>query len=186
MDNQPDNANAVVRPPIMLLSAFLLGLLADWLYPLKFVPAAVPNVLLGSFIFIDGLALVVWAITTIRAAGTHVQTSQPTTAIVAEGPYRFSRNPIYLGMFLGLIGLAIAFNTIWILGRCSRSMRSSGIAAIRRKFAAGSDAGLLRPLQPELLHQPAPLLLLGAAIGAQALHAKACRTGSSRSSRFSA
>ena len=115
MDNQPDNANAVVRPPIMLLLAFLLGLLADWLYPLKFLPAAVPNVLLGSFIFIDGLALVVWAITTIRAAGTHVQTTQPTTAIVAEGPYRFSRNPIYLGMFLGLIGLAIAFNTIWIL-----------------------------------------------------------------------
>ena len=115
MDNQPDNANAVVRPPIMLLLAFLLGLLADWLYPLKFVPAAVPNVLLGSFIFIDGFALVVWAITTIRAAGTHVQTTQPTTAIVAEGPYRFSRNPIYLGMFLGLIGLAIAFNTIWIL-----------------------------------------------------------------------
>ncbi len=115
MADQPDKANAIVRPPIALLLAFLAGLLADWLVPLKLLPASVPNVLLGSFIFIDGFALVVWAITTIRAAGTHVQTTQPTTAIVAEGPYRFSRNPIYLGMFLGLIGLAIAFNTIWIL-----------------------------------------------------------------------
>jgi protein-S-isoprenylcysteine O-methyltransferase Ste14 len=115
MAGQPDKANAIVRPPIALLLAFLAGLLADWLYPLKFVPASVPNVLLGGFIFVDGFALAVWAIVTIRRAGTAVETIKPTTAIVAEGPYRFSRNPIYLGMFLGLIGLAIAFNTVWIL-----------------------------------------------------------------------
>ena len=56
-----------------------------------------------------------WAITTIRRAGTRVETTQPTTTIVAEGPYRFSRNPIYLAMGLGLVGLAIGFNTVWIL-----------------------------------------------------------------------
>src|SRR5215208_388320 len=118
MADQPDKANVIVRPPIALLLAFLAGLLADWLYPLKLLPAllnsrhdtfapidsygfpvwadwSVPHVLLGSFIFVAGFALMVWAITTIRAAGTHVQTTQPTTAIVAEGPYRFSRNPIY-------------------------------------------------------------------------------------------
>ncbi len=115
MADQPDRANAIIRPPIALLLAFLAGLLADWLSPLKLLPASVPNVLLGGFIFVDGLALAVWGITTIRAAGTRVETTQPTTAIVADGPYRFSRNPIYLGMFLGLIGLAIAFNTGWIL-----------------------------------------------------------------------
>jgi len=115
MDNQPDNANAVVRPPLVLLLAFLLGLLADWLYPLKFVPAAVPNVLLGTFIFVDGLALFVWAIVTMRRAGTRVETVQPTTAIVAAGPYRFSRNPIYLAMMAGLAGLAIGFNNGWML-----------------------------------------------------------------------
>src|SRR5205823_4083927 len=115
MADEPDKANAIVRPPIALLLAFLAGLLADWLYPLKLLPVSMPHVLLGSFIFVDGLALAVWAITTIRAAGTHVETTQPTTAIVANGPYRFSRNPIYLGMFLGLIGLAIAFDNVWLL-----------------------------------------------------------------------
>ena len=42
-------------------------------------------------------------------AGSNVPTNMPTTAIVTDGPYRFTRNPIYLGMFLGLVGLAIAF-----------------------------------------------------------------------------
>ena len=39
----------------------------------------------------------------------------PTTAIVEAGPYRFTRNPIYLGMFLGLVGLAIGFDSLWLL-----------------------------------------------------------------------
>jgi protein-S-isoprenylcysteine O-methyltransferase Ste14 len=42
-------------------------------------------------------------------------TSLPTTTIVENGPYRLTRNPIYLGMVLGLIGLAIAFNSVWPL-----------------------------------------------------------------------
>ena len=115
MDDQPDNANAVVRPPIALLLAFLLGLFVNWIYPLKLAPAAVPNVLLGTFIFISGAALFVWAIMTMRRAGTHLETVRPTTTIVAEGPYRFSRNPIYLAMMIGLVGLAIGFNNGWIL-----------------------------------------------------------------------
>src|ERR1700752_327221 len=115
MEKQPDNANAVVRPPIALLLAFLLGLLAAWLHPLKVVPAAVPNGLLGAFIVVDGLALFVWAIMTMTQAGTRVETVQPSTAIVAAGPYRFSRNPIYLAMMVALVGLAIGFNNGWIL-----------------------------------------------------------------------
>ena len=39
------------------------------------------------------------------------------TTIVDTGPYRFTRNPIYLGMFFGLVGLAIAFDSLWLLVR---------------------------------------------------------------------
>ena len=42
-------------------------------------------------------------------------TNRPTIAIVESGPYRFTRNPIYLGMFAGLIGLGIAFDNPWLL-----------------------------------------------------------------------
>ena len=42
-------------------------------------------------------------------------TNRPTTTIVDGGPYRLTRNPIYLGMVTGLIGLAIALNSLWLL-----------------------------------------------------------------------
>jgi protein-S-isoprenylcysteine O-methyltransferase Ste14 len=57
----------------------------------------------------------IWAIVTFRTAGTDVETKKPTLAIVTHGPYGFTRNPIYLGMFLGQTGLAIGFDSLWIL-----------------------------------------------------------------------
>jgi protein-S-isoprenylcysteine O-methyltransferase Ste14 len=66
-------------------------------------------------VFVLALALVAWAIVTITRAGSNVPTHLPTTTIVDSGPHRFTRNPIYLGMFLGLVGLAIAFDNLWLL-----------------------------------------------------------------------
>ena len=116
MAHEPDRSNAIIRPPIALLIAFGVGLGLDWLYPLPFVPASIPRVLTGGAIFAAGLALAIWAIVTIRRAGTEVETTKPTTAIVSGGPFRFTRNPIYSGMLLGLAGLAVGFDTLWILG----------------------------------------------------------------------
>ena len=65
--------------------------------------------------FVLALVLAIWAIDTMTRAGTNVPTNRPTTAIVESGPYRFTRNPIYLGMFGGLIGLGIAFDNPWLL-----------------------------------------------------------------------
>ena len=65
--------------------------------------------------FALALALFAWAIVTMTRAGSNVPTSLPSTTIVDTGPYRFTRNPIYLGMMLGLIGLAVALNSLWLL-----------------------------------------------------------------------
>jgi protein-S-isoprenylcysteine O-methyltransferase Ste14 len=111
-----DSSNAIIHPPIAWALSFFVGLGLDWLYPAPFVPSAVPHVWVGAAVFALAFALAVWAITTFRRAGTRVETHKPTTAIVMSGPYRFTRNPIYLGMFLGQIGLAIGFNSLWILG----------------------------------------------------------------------
>jgi protein-S-isoprenylcysteine O-methyltransferase Ste14 len=110
-----DTSNALVRPPIAWLLALLAGVGADRLFPLRFVPASVPGTWVGGAIFAIALALAIWAIVTIHKAGTRVETYKPTTAIVVNGPYRFTRNPIYLGMLLGQVGLAIAFDSLWML-----------------------------------------------------------------------
>jgi protein-S-isoprenylcysteine O-methyltransferase Ste14 len=86
------------------------------LFPLPFLPVDLPAGSLGAMVFVLALALVAWAIVTITGAGSNVPTNLPTTTTIVErGPYRFTRNPIYLGMFLGLIGLAIAFDNLWLL-----------------------------------------------------------------------
>jgi protein-S-isoprenylcysteine O-methyltransferase Ste14 len=112
---ETDRANAIVRPPIALALSFFVGLGIDWLYPVPFVPPTVPRGWIGGAVFVAGFALLIWAIATIRAAGSQVETTKPTTAIVTDGPYRFTRNPIYIGMFFGLVGLAIGFNSLWVL-----------------------------------------------------------------------
>jgi protein-S-isoprenylcysteine O-methyltransferase Ste14 len=115
MADTTDTANVIIRPPIAWAVAVLAGLALNWLLPLPFVPAVVPAGWLGSIVLSLALALFVWAIATITWASSNVPTSQPTTTIVDTGPYRLTRNPIYLGMVLGLIGLAIALNSLWLL-----------------------------------------------------------------------
>ena len=115
MADTTDTANVIVRPPIAWAVAVLGGLLLNWLLPLPFVSASVHAGCLGAIVFALALALFAWAIATVTQAGSNVPTSRPTTTIVDGGPYRFTRNPIYLGMALGLIGLAIAFNSVWLL-----------------------------------------------------------------------
>jgi protein-S-isoprenylcysteine O-methyltransferase Ste14 len=115
MADTADTANVIVRPPIAWALAVLAGLALNWLMPLPFLSSVVSAGWLGAIIFALALALVAWAIFTMTRAGSNVPTNLPTTTIVETGPYRFTRNPIYLGMVLGLIGLAVAFNGPWLL-----------------------------------------------------------------------
>jgi protein-S-isoprenylcysteine O-methyltransferase Ste14 len=115
MDNTGDTAQVIIRPPLVWGLAVIAGLALNWLVPLLFLPAHLPTGWLGAMVFVLAVALFAWAIVTITRAGSNVPTNRSTTTIVEAGPYRFTRNPIYLGMFLGLIGLAIAFDNLWLL-----------------------------------------------------------------------
>jgi protein-S-isoprenylcysteine O-methyltransferase Ste14 len=115
MDDTADTAQVIIRPPLAWGLAVITGLALNWLVPLPFLPADLPAGSLGAMVFVLALALVAWAIVTITRAGSNVPTHLPTTTIVDRGPYRFTRNPIYLGMFLGLVGLAMAFDNLWLL-----------------------------------------------------------------------
>jgi protein-S-isoprenylcysteine O-methyltransferase Ste14 len=115
MGDTADTAQVIIRPPLAWGLAVIAGLALNWLVPWPFLPADVPAGWLGALVFVLALALFAWSIVTMTRAGSNVPTNRPTTTIVESGPYRFTRNPIYLGMFLGLIGLAIAFNNLWLL-----------------------------------------------------------------------
>ena len=113
MDDTADTAQVVIRPPLAWGLAILAGLALNWLVPLHFLPADLRAGWLGAMVFVLALALFTWAVVTITRAGSNVPTNRPTTTIVESGPYRFTRNPIYVAMFLALIGLAVAFDSLW-------------------------------------------------------------------------
>lgn len=115
MQKASDNSKPVILPPIAWALAVVAGVGLQWLRP---APLAIPSAIapwIGGAVFAAGLALAIWSRRTLTKAGTPMETGRPTTAIAASGPYGFSRNPIYVGMLLGQIGLAIGLNNAWLL-----------------------------------------------------------------------
>jgi protein-S-isoprenylcysteine O-methyltransferase Ste14 len=115
--NDTETAGVIARPPFLFLAALLLGLVSDHLLPLPFaVPEAdlVRWIIAGSLILI-GLALFAAGIQNFSRAGTPVPTNQPTRALVATGIHGWTRNPIYLGMFLVYIGIGVSARSPWTL-----------------------------------------------------------------------
>ena len=108
-------ANAgVVRPPLVVLASLLLGAALTVAWPLPFFPHVL-RLPVGGLVAAMAAALFVTSIRQVRVAGTPVPGNKPTTAIVRTGPYRFSRNPIYLAFFALHLGLAIWVNSLWLL-----------------------------------------------------------------------
>jgi protein-S-isoprenylcysteine O-methyltransferase Ste14 len=103
----------LLRPPLVLLAAIALGLVLNWIWPLRFIPSALK--LAGPVVLFAALLLFILSLREFRAAGTPVRGSERTSTIVRTGPYRFSRNPIYLAFVLFLLGLAITLNNLWLL-----------------------------------------------------------------------
>jgi len=70
---------------------------------------------IGAIVTLLAVALFVSAVRTFRAAGTPVPGNRPTTTIVRTGPYRFTRNPIYLAFSLLQLGLSFWVNSLALL-----------------------------------------------------------------------
>jgi protein-S-isoprenylcysteine O-methyltransferase Ste14 len=111
----PDVANlGLVRPPFVYLGSIALGLVLHLLWPARLVPPLVSTPV-GAMVTVLAIALFVSAVRTLRAAGTPIPGNRPTTTIVRTGPYRFSRNPIYLAFSLLQLGLSLWVNSLALL-----------------------------------------------------------------------
>ena len=103
----------LLRPPIIFLSAILLGIALNRVWPLPFVPSTLG--LLGPVVTVGAVLLFLLSLREFRAAGTSVRGTERTTTIVRTGPYRFSRNPIYVSFALLVLGLSVWLNDLWLL-----------------------------------------------------------------------
>ncbi len=101
-------ARLAALPPVWLALFALAGAGAGWLIPLP-----LPGGLRGAGLVLIGaaLALMLWAALTMARARTTVMPGRRPEALVTGGPFRFSRNPIYLGDLILLAGLMLALRT---------------------------------------------------------------------------
>jgi protein-S-isoprenylcysteine O-methyltransferase Ste14 len=109
---QQDHASVRIHPPILLLLHVFAAFLLNRLFPLPF---AFPKILMwaGYVIILVGIGLALSAAGRVMQAHTTLDPHGSVTEIVTGGPYRFSRNPIYLGFVLLLIGFSLVFGTYW-------------------------------------------------------------------------
>jgi protein-S-isoprenylcysteine O-methyltransferase Ste14 len=135
-----DHAGIAVHPPVLAAAALGAGLLLDWLWPLPLAslgldPGGAARPAAGAVVLALGFGLAGWAALHFRAAGTELPTWRPSTALVAAGPYRWSRNPIYVALLLVLGGVALLLDSLWLVALLVPVWAALRFAVIAREEA---------------------------------------------------
>jgi protein-S-isoprenylcysteine O-methyltransferase Ste14 len=112
MTENNDHAQVKVPPPLIYLGYLIGALIINWVIPFP-TPLTFILRIIGGLAVIMGALLVGSAFSQMMNAHTTPDVSHPTTALVTAGPYRFTRNPIYLGFFLIYIGFTLLSGTLW-------------------------------------------------------------------------
>lgn len=114
---KPHRPDINVPPPLI----FLAGLVTGWLLDRLVMPFAIASAVsrwqfaLGTVLIVLGAMLAAWGAGTFRRRGTSMLPFRPASAMVVEGPYRFTRNPMYVGMTLAYLGATALVDSWWPL-----------------------------------------------------------------------
>ncbi|MEX2205984.1 MAG: isoprenylcysteine carboxylmethyltransferase family protein [Myxococcota bacterium] len=111
----PDNPGVIAQPPRIFLATMAIGFALELAFPTHFVSGLV-RLALGAGLLGAGFWLTYAAIGQQRRAGTNIETHRPTETIVRDGLYRFSRNPIYIGLVGIYLGISALADSVWMLG----------------------------------------------------------------------
>lgn len=136
MTTQPDRSGAIVHPPVLYLGGLALGLIAERFWPLPgFALAPFARVAAGLALVLAGAAIAAVFLRQFRRAGTNVPVHRPTTALVTDGLYRYSRNPAYIGLTAIYLGLGIAFDSLWVVALAAPVLAAMHYGVIAREEA---------------------------------------------------
>ena len=104
-----------IPPPLVILAAILIGAAIDRFFPISTLPASLTGWLGGALVL---LALVLGpglSFREYRKAKTPIRPDRPATALVTAGPFRYSRNPMYISLLILQIGIGIWMNNVWVI-----------------------------------------------------------------------
>jgi protein-S-isoprenylcysteine O-methyltransferase Ste14 len=113
-----DGADVRVFPPAVPVAAILAGVGLQYVWPIDLgdaIPDLVRYWIGGAIVAGAVLLLGGWSVLLMRRSGQSENPWKPTTAIIERGPYRLTRNPMYLQMVIACIGVAVILGNVWIL-----------------------------------------------------------------------
>lgn len=113
-DANSDTPGVRIIPPLIYLAGIVVGLLASLFAPTKVFPAGLAWTA-GGILILCGAVLAGAAITSFRSVGTTIRPDRAARALIIAGPYRFTRNPMYLGLAAVYLGIAVAIQSLWAL-----------------------------------------------------------------------
>jgi protein-S-isoprenylcysteine O-methyltransferase Ste14 len=116
--SMPEHSEVLVFPPVIPLTGFLIGVVVQWLLPSDAWISGPPRTgvrVLGALVFGLGMAGFAWMVLTMTQAGTPIHNSATPTTRVERGPFRWTRNPMYLFGSIAYAGLAMALIEPWSL-----------------------------------------------------------------------
>ncbi len=109
-----DNPGVIMQPPFLYAGFLVAAALIDRAVPLAMVGEPARWILAG-LLFLLGFILAASGTRLFRRAGTNIETHKPSTTVVTHGLYKYSRNPIYLGLTAIYLSLMFVANTWWAL-----------------------------------------------------------------------
>ena len=143
MPETADHVQLPLPPPLIFLGYLLSALILQWWVVALPFPWASPLRIVGGVLLIGGVLLCGSAVGEMRKAHTTPDPHMPTEALVTSGPYRFTRNPIYLGFLLIYLGFTLLAGTLWgllfspfLIGTITRSIIHAEESYLERKFKA--------------------------------------------------
>lgn len=112
-----DRPNIIPWPPILYGMALLLGFILGWLFPLPWVWGGLQTfiALIGLILACAGVAIDVWVFFLFKENKTTIKPTAAASTLVTTGPFQFTRNPIYVGNTMFILGLGLLFGEAWLL-----------------------------------------------------------------------
>ena len=116
LKTSPDHPNVIVFPPAILATTVVLGCMLQWALPLGVLATLSQawRVPIGCAFIVAGVSLAVAGRRMLKRLGTNVSPLQPTTALATGGVYGWTRNPLYSGGTLVMLGIALIFAVDWL------------------------------------------------------------------------
>jgi protein-S-isoprenylcysteine O-methyltransferase Ste14 len=113
---EPDVAGVIALPPLIFLGFLAAAAVLEAVVPLPVLAAHVlVRYLAGAALAACGVVIIAMGTRRFLAAGTNIPPTLPTTALVVDGIYRQTRNPLYLGTTLIYLGLGVAAGSLWAI-----------------------------------------------------------------------